>query len=978
MKNCKKNALVLVVILLLCTMPGFAQNGLDTARASTMMREALVLYKNKKASEALSKLDSAGSIYAQKTGKNSLEFSNVEYEKGKIYQQLDEFDHAIAAYNQAIRIRTDNKGIDDEMTGKMMINLAMVYEKKGDYFEAINYLLKAAQVLEKINSPVVASSYINLGQSYSGLGNSENAIIFYKKGIDYLLFHKPDDAVSIATGYLGLTDCYTYRGDYQLAMDAAQQAVAHIVNKYGANSQNLVYVYHSLGKTFITLKQFQTALEYKEKELQLWIQFRGESSAEAGFGYQGIGTCHKYLGNYDLAIANYEKARKNWQGKRGYEEDFALCHNSLGNIYLLKKEYSRALDLYQTALAMYLQYLPPYHPYFIDVYNNLGNCFLEQGNYPQAVFYYKKALDSNRYPGSFEQVVSVSKLIVTLGKLATAENPGSAFLTFRTARKVIEYQRSRLTTGKTELIENALPIFEKNIKTNIRLYGLTNDIKYIQDAFQCMEESRAVGLLEILQDAMATYESNIPDSLLQKERRFNKEIANYEIQKFKAEKDEKRNLTDSALLAINNKLFELKSAYRALKQQFETDYPAYYKQKYDISTISLEELQQQLLQPNQTFIEYMVGDSAVYIFVVKKNDVKLVHVPHDGIAIDSLVEAVGEGLSGYYKLPVRERSELLYTKYLQQYISAAVALHEKLIAPVADMLSPSLIISANGRLGLLPFEVLLSEKPRDISNFNTYNFLIRRYPVSYCYSATLLREMTQKKHIKPPQNDLIAFAPFYTKTENELKQFVQKSRKYNWLDESELLANRKGYGELPFSGPEVFLAAKRWKGSYYIGESANKSTFQQLAGQYNIIHLSTHGVVDNRSGEYSYLTFGNHDSARVYVREIYNMDLNADLVILSACETAVGEVQKGEGVINLSRAFASAGAKSIVTSLWVVNDAASEMLMNNFHEELWPGKSKDEALRQAKLRFMQQHPGEQSHPFFWAGFVGVGDVGRSR
>lgn len=153
-------------------------------------------------------------------------------------------------------------------------------------------------------------------------------------------------------------------------------------------------------------------------------------------------------------------------------------------------------------------------------------------------------------------------------------------------------------------------------------------------------------------------------------------------------------------------------------------------------------------------------------------------------------------------------------------------------------------------------------------------------------------------------------------------------------------------------------AQKLLGGDVFSDTSATEKRFNEVAGNYRILHLSTHGKADDRVGDYSYLVFSPQKDAieneLLYCRDIYNLSLNADLVVLSACETGIGKLRRGEGIISLARAFAYAGAKSIVNSLWSVNDASTQELMVGFYKGLKKGDTKSQALAQAKRRFLEE------------------------
>ncbi len=228
--------------------------------------------------------------------------------------------------------------------------------------------------------------------------------------------------------------------------------------------------------------------------------------------------------------------------------------------------------------------------------------------------------------------------------------------------------------------------------------------------------------------------------------------------------------------------------------------------------------------------------------------------------------------------------------------------------------------------------------------------------------------------IKAKKENLLALAPFFLGKSDTL---------LSRIDTNFLLADlrlKDSLASLPESGAEVAAISKLFKGEAIYGSNASLSRFKDLAPHYRIVHLSTHGKADDRLGDYAYLAFGMPDAQRtfdkLYARDLYNLSLNADLVVLSACETGVGQLQRGEGIISLARAFAHAGAKSIVTTLWKVREKQSKDIVLAFYNYLLKGSPKDEALRLAKLEFLQKNTlkTELLHPFFWASFIGIGDM----
>lgn len=491
-------------------------------------------------------------------------------------------------------------------------------------------------------------------------------------------------------------------------------------------------------------------------------------------------------------------------------------------------------------------------------------------------------------------------------------------------------------------------------------------VRHLYDAFIYIEKNKSLLLIEGIREKDALTRSGIPDSLLRREYRLRLDITAYDKRSFDLET--KGFLpTDSAVLILDNFIFDLRQQYESLKKTFETDYPDYYALKYDLRVESVPSVQRDLLYPDMALVEYFVGDSAVYIFTIRKQDYSVLEVKKD-FPLEQWVAQLRRGMTGFHT----DRDMAAgYDSLSALYTEAASNIYEKLVAPIAAKLPAKVIVIPDGVLGYVPFEALLVEKPDNPTRWSQHHYLLNDHSISYCYSATMLREMLYRRHKQAPDLNFVGFAPQYDGDTALLATL------YPYADDM-----RKDLAPLPHSGEEVFRGARMMKGEAVVGAGATKAAFEEKASRARILHLATHGQANDRAGDYCFLVFADQkDSAEneiLYARDIYNLRLNADLVTLSACETGIGELQSGEGVISLARAFAYAGAKSIVTSLWSVSDAKTKDLMLDFYRNLRLGMLKDDALRQAKLDFLKRNRGQAAHPFYWAGFVGIGNMGKVR
>ena len=183
---------------------------------------------------------------------------------------------------------------------------------------------------------------------------------------------------------------------------------------------------------------------------------------------------------------------------------------------------------------------------------------------------------------------------------------------------------------------------------------------------------------------------------------------------------------------------------------------------------------------------------------------------------------------------------------------------------------------------------------------------------------------------------------------------------------------------LPGARKEIDAISEFFEGDFLVDQQASEQLFKNTAGQYQILHLAMHGVADKRNPTQSRLMFtpqdDNVEDDTLYTYELYNMKLLAEMVVLSACGTGEGKYIDGEGIMSLAHAFMYAGSASVVQSMWNTEDESSAKLMTYFYESLAEGHNKSEALQQAKLKYLERHPGAEGHPFYWAGFLLNGDA----
>ena len=610
-----------------------------------------------------------------------------------------------------------------------------------------------------------------------------------------------------------------------------------------------------------------------------------------------------------------------------------------------------------------------------DNYHNLGDLNYQQGNYANALESYDQALFFLAGIENQEERKEVTGFIAGGDKLGILINlsskaicqyqqflaegkPGdldAALTTFRQTDNLVDKLRNdyRFDISKSRLTETMLPVFESAISACISKYHQTQFPANLENAFRYAEKSKAVSLLEALTDSKAKAFAGIPAELRENERQLKLDIA-FQEDELRVEKS----FIDSGqgkVKTISNKLLTLRQSYDELIVRIEKEFPDYHRLKYDLETRSVPQVQEKLLHAGQAMIEYFVGSDSLFVFYIRPKSFRVLTLEKPPF-LEKLVEDFRIGISEFHLSA--DPTDIEYERLAKLYTLRANQLYQLLIGRLTEegiTLPRELVIIPDGVLNYLPFEALLTTTAKDPLAFSSLPYLINDHLVSYCYSATLLDEMVSKK-LKAGSSGLLAMAPEFE--------------------------GEGGLPELENNTTEVEEIMAFWKGEKRIGKEATKTAFMELAPRFRLLHLATHAKAEAEESDLSFLAFSKvdnkPDNSRLFLKELYNLQLNADLVVLSACETGIGELRRGEGLISLARGMSYAGATGIVTTLWQIDDAKTSELMGRFYQNLEKGHSKSDALAEAKLNYIASNKDYDAHPFFWAAPVAIGDMNQIR
>lgn len=482
------------------------------------------------------------------------------------------------------------------------------------------------------------------------------------------------------------------------------------------------------------------------------------------------------------------------------------------------------------------------------------------------------------------------------------------------------------SADKLMLIEDAFPLYESAVHAANKIYSLTHNKDYIEKAFLYSEKSKSVLLLDALLSSQATKFAKIPDDIIENESQLKSLITH-------TERELQYDDVDKSKLEEN--LFKLNRKKRELIETLEKEYPDYYNLRYNNEVISLGDIQSSLHE-DELLISYFYGDKVIYAIAISKDSKQITNIERSATLENKII--------AFYKMLSNPKSDIDSLGILSHDIYC-----ELLKPSLTKKTKKKLIIIPDGLLNYIPFDALNTSE-------TGINYLVEKYAVSSINSATLLNQLHKAN---PSKNSILAFAPRFNGEPVQGKEL------------------RTGLAPLPNNENEVNYILESFNGQPYFGEEASLSNFNTQISKYNVVHLATHAVFNDTSPEYSYLAFTPEDTSDyvLYVSDIYNLKLDADLVTLSACETGVGTLKKGEGALSISRAFFYSGARSLVNTLWNVVDQSASAIMNEFYKNLAHGDYKDVALQKAKLTFLTKNKENAlAHPYYWSSFVIQGNT----
>jgi CHAT domain-containing protein/tetratricopeptide (TPR) repeat protein len=908
----------------------------------------------------------------EKLGPDHAELARSYQEIGLVYVSTGRDAEAVELLGKALVIR---RAAGVEPTGEVaeiLRGLAEAHSNRGEDEKALVLLDEAESIQRRTRvgvQPRLAKILIGKGSALWGEGRYDLAIGAYEQAVAMLEADKGATS-TLAVAYLNLANAYWSKGDYDEALSFYGKALPLQAASLGVSHPDVGVAHMNLAILRLTMGEYDASIASAEKALAILVPALGERNDSVIQCYNTMGSAYTDKGDPDRGLAVLKKALALQLAlpTKG-DRNSAVIYSSLASAYRAKGDFARAVPHFNKALAIDISVYGARHPDVAEDFVNLGELYLAMGAEDDALRFFGQAITANdSHPARaapdldppFDTAFSEEFLLKALKGAARARRaakgrrPGdleAAARVYEHAARLIDRTRAgyRAEGSKLSLAASATETYDEAIRTELDLQRLTGDERHLEKAFSYAERSKAGILRDALNEAAARSFAGIPGALLDEERRLRSDLAAADHRLTEAQLE--TGAEEERLQALREKQFALKREYETLQQRFDNEYPAYYDLKYRFETASPAEIRERLLDEGTVLVEYFLGRERILIFTITATDAQVASAAREASLESDLQEL---------RRATLERDQASHARI-------ASRLYRLLLAPVEDRLTGrDLVIVPDGPLSGVPFEALLEREVSPDALPRELPYVLRDHALSYAYSATVLLQGLRRK--ESPPDEFVGFAP----------------------DFGEGLASAGAPGPLPASRQEVAdvrrLFASRaglfggWfsgRSRAYLGREATETRLKSAElERYRYVHLATHGVADEEHPGLSRLLLvpgpGPGQDGVLHLGEIYNLRLNADLVVLSACDTGRGRLARGEGIIGLTRGFLYAGARSLIVSLWPVSDAAAPGVVVDFYRELISGKPKARALREAKLHAMGQNP-EYAKPYYWSSLVLVGE-----
>ncbi len=847
---------------------------------------------------------------------------------GLVHYYRGDYEPALDFFQRGLTIATE---IDDEDTeARLLSDFGEVYWVQGDFDRAIDYHNRAIQIAEKIkNVRILATSMGGRALIYWHQGDLQKALEDFNRCST--LFEQLGSKGNLAINYLNVGSAHADLGNYREAQALIQKSLEmSVANKdrglEGACLSALGRLHEDLGEIDLAVDDFKKALRISQET--------GEKREQA-FAFRDIGLIYERNEKYQEALGYYEKALNIYE-ETGEKKGIGRGFSDIGVIYAKLGKHDLAMQQYVKA---------------VDILESIGN---KQGigqTLTRIGFEYQRKGEMDKAEESLMKSIAVLRevgdpqtLWPALHKLGIVyrdtNRKAEAIKNMKEAVELIERVRNeiQLPEQKSGYLEDKLEVYEDLIQL---LLSEGN----ISEAFEYAQRSKARAFLDLLAESRINPEAGLNQELLDQKRKLVTQLLT--IEKSIQKEFDKETADLAAIRKLETKRNGIDDQYSKLILDIRNKNPRFADLQYPIP-LKLTEAQA-LVDDDTVLLEYFVGENHSVLFEITNKDVR-VHPIAGEAQLSKLIQDLREELQKPES--VLQLTEQSYSRF----VKSASDLYLKLMKPAeANFQSKSrILIAPDGSLNYLPFECLLMKKTDNGAiDFRNLPYLATKFEIEYVPSASVLSALHKNvQNSVSPQKALLAIA----------------------VPNGDAAVDPP----LPFAKSEVESIAHFYPSSdvtLLIGNQATEENMKRLElNHYKNLHFASHGLINEARPQLSALVLSASSNRKedgyLTMREVFDLNLHADLVVLSACNTGLGSQVRGEGVTGLYRAFLCAGASSVLVSLWNVNDKSAAELMTAFYRNMEKGgMSKPAALKQARMEMIRKG---YSHPYYWFTFILIG------
>lgn len=841
------------------------------------------------------------------------------------------------------------------------MNIGIGYANLGKYPIALEYFDTVLLVINKSglkNDSSILSQYnYNYALFTTLTGKLNDANEYYEESATIYRDMYGDDYISLAGINInkGINSYYAYE------LSKAQIYFNKALEVYSANNikndERIAKIYLNLSEISQTLGNFQASIKYS----MLGLENQPNDDLKLLL-FKSIANSYATTGKNKLADDYFRKALPmlnntniNPKRKQSIYLSYAQFLSEVGFASYSLKYYRKALqsayNLNGADSEQYGDVLIQLGTYYLD-YEKIGDS--AQYYYLKAKKIYENYNSDSR--GDNLNIVNRKKADFGIGAVLLLKYQQSNDITYLYKADTIfsdvlyemELISSKLSTAnKLVLIELVNPVYLLAVENSFELYKKTNNKLYLEKVANFIERSKSAALLAEVNSENAIKTSDIPNETFENEHQMKDEING--LRQLLGNEKIKQSPDSIKVSFFESKLLKLLVNYDSLIMEIEAKYPKYYSAKYYNDVISLEEIQSKL-ESDEIILEYLLTNSVVYIMAVTNCEFDIKAIEIDSVFFNALNYIIS-----IKNVKLNDQNLSTFNEFKKN----SHELWKSLIKPQYNLIgSKRLIIIPDGLLGYLPFDILTEyDYESNKINYRDLPYLLRNNPISYSYSATIkFNSYFENNNTKNADDNILAFAPSYNSEQNK----------------------QESLSKLKFAKAEVLEIINSYEGKAFIDNKATKENFLSKSGSSKILHLAMHTIINDSLPLQSKLVFYNNNSDTIsnymFTHELYNMDINASMVTLSACNTGSGEFRKGEGIMSLARGFVYAGVPSIVMTLWEAQDATGAKLMKRYYANLFLGMKKDVALQNAKMSVLKDANMANSHPYFWSAYVINGDT----